>query len=350
MASGATTSRRRSCAPTWTGSPPTTAARSACTRDHLVARRDGPGQGRRRRPRGRRHAPLLGIPIVAKDLFDTKDMPTTGGSPVFEGFQPTKDAWQVRQDARGRRDHHGQGQPGRVRQRRPLLAERLRPGVERVRSVQVARSAPPAARPWRSRRASPPRAWARRPATRCGARRARPRSCRCAAPTACSRSTGAMPLTYIQDYAGAISRSLPDLALLLNATTIDDPADILDDVANGAPARGLDRRRWMPTRSRARSSACRDGVRRSVPHAPGTRTRCARQFTHFVAARRDRQGDHRPAGRSGARRRATAATRAGASGSLAHPNARTRTRRRSSAARCACRSSATPTRTPAPAR
>ena len=39
--------------------------------------------------------PLLGIPILAKDIFDTKDMPTTGGSLVFAGYRPTKDAWMV---------------------------------------------------------------------------------------------------------------------------------------------------------------------------------------------------------------------------------------------------------------
>src|SRR4051794_39834610 len=39
--------------------------------------------------------PLLGIPILAKDIFDTKDMKTTGGSLVFANYQPTKDAWIV---------------------------------------------------------------------------------------------------------------------------------------------------------------------------------------------------------------------------------------------------------------
>ena len=39
--------------------------------------------------------PLLGIPILAKDIFDTKDMKTTGGSLVFANYQPTKDAWMV---------------------------------------------------------------------------------------------------------------------------------------------------------------------------------------------------------------------------------------------------------------
>ena len=40
-------------------------------------------------------SPLLGIPILAKDIFDTKDMATTGGSLVFANYRPTKDAWIV---------------------------------------------------------------------------------------------------------------------------------------------------------------------------------------------------------------------------------------------------------------
>jgi amidase len=39
--------------------------------------------------------PLLGIPIALKNLYDTKDMPTTNGSLTFAGFQPARDAFQV---------------------------------------------------------------------------------------------------------------------------------------------------------------------------------------------------------------------------------------------------------------
>ena len=39
---------------------------------------------------------LLGIPVVVKDLYDTKDMPTTDGSLAFEGWQPKRDAFQVK--------------------------------------------------------------------------------------------------------------------------------------------------------------------------------------------------------------------------------------------------------------
>jgi amidase len=38
---------------------------------------------------------LLGIPIAIKNLYDTFDMPTTNGSLTFEGFRPARDAFQV---------------------------------------------------------------------------------------------------------------------------------------------------------------------------------------------------------------------------------------------------------------
>ncbi|MGD6027790.1 amidase family protein, partial [Xanthomonas citri pv. citri] len=40
--------------------------------------------------------PLLGVPILAKDIIDTKDMPTTGGSLLFDGWTPSDDAWQIK--------------------------------------------------------------------------------------------------------------------------------------------------------------------------------------------------------------------------------------------------------------
>jgi Asp-tRNA(Asn)/Glu-tRNA(Gln) amidotransferase A subunit family amidase len=36
--------------------------------------------------------PLLGIPIGVKDVFDTADMPTSYGSPIYAGHRPTRDA------------------------------------------------------------------------------------------------------------------------------------------------------------------------------------------------------------------------------------------------------------------
>ncbi len=46
------------------------------------------------RKRGVR-GPLLGIPIAIKNNYDTRDMPTTNGSFTFEGFLPARDAFQV---------------------------------------------------------------------------------------------------------------------------------------------------------------------------------------------------------------------------------------------------------------
>jgi Asp-tRNA(Asn)/Glu-tRNA(Gln) amidotransferase A subunit family amidase len=49
-----------------------------------------------RRTRGPR-GPLHGIPVLLKDNFETRDMPTTGGSLALRGIVPAQDAVQVRQ-------------------------------------------------------------------------------------------------------------------------------------------------------------------------------------------------------------------------------------------------------------
>ncbi|WP_088348125.1 MULTISPECIES: amidase [Rhodomicrobium] len=44
------------------------------------------------RSSGRPVGPLHGVPFAAKDIFDTADMPTEYGSPLFSGRQPLRDA------------------------------------------------------------------------------------------------------------------------------------------------------------------------------------------------------------------------------------------------------------------
>ena len=39
-----------------------------------------------------RHGPLHGVPIGVKDIIDTADMPTTCGSPIYDGHRPGRDA------------------------------------------------------------------------------------------------------------------------------------------------------------------------------------------------------------------------------------------------------------------
>jgi amidase len=49
----------------------------------------------RERAAGRVRGPLHGIPIVVKDNFETRGMPTTAGSLALEGFAPDRDAFLV---------------------------------------------------------------------------------------------------------------------------------------------------------------------------------------------------------------------------------------------------------------
>jgi amidase len=49
-----------------------------------------------RKSKGRR-SPLHGIPVVLKDNFDTRDLPTTGGSVLLKGYVPARDAVLVQQ-------------------------------------------------------------------------------------------------------------------------------------------------------------------------------------------------------------------------------------------------------------
>ncbi|MGA7806838.1 amidase [Bradyrhizobium sp.] len=43
----------------------------------------------------RRPGPLSGIPVGIKDIIATADMPTTNGSPIYQGHVPAADAWVV---------------------------------------------------------------------------------------------------------------------------------------------------------------------------------------------------------------------------------------------------------------
>src|SRR5688572_25938573 len=57
--------------------------------------RDARSLDAERKQRGRR-GPLHGIPVLVKDNFDTRDMPTTGASLALLGVVPRADAYQVK--------------------------------------------------------------------------------------------------------------------------------------------------------------------------------------------------------------------------------------------------------------
>jgi amidase len=176
--------------------------------------------------------PLLGIPILAKDIYDTKDMVTTGGSLVFAGYRPTKDAWLV---AKLR-------EAGALILGKANLSEFANDGYfSSSASGQVWNAFDPSRSSIGSSGGSAVAVASSFTAAALGTQTGDslwgPSS---AASLVSLRGTdgmqstdGVMPLTWVQDYAGVIARSVPDLALLLNATAIDDPGDPLDDVANG---------------------------------------------------------------------------------------------------------------------
>jgi amidase len=226
--------------------------------------------------------PLLGIPILAKDIFDTKDMPTTGGSLVFAGYRPTKDAWMV---AKLR-------EAGAIIMGKANLAEFATDGhFSPSASGQVWNAFDPSKSSIGSSGGSAVAVASSFAAAALGTQTGDslwgPSS---AASLVSLRGTdgmqstdGVMPLTYVQDYAGVISRTLPDLALLLNATAIDAPGDPLDDVANGH--RPVD---WTPALKDDALAGKVIGVPASAFNDPfgtsGTSDAMRAQFAHFAEA------------------------------------------------------------------
>ena len=82
--------RWRSPAPTWTASKPSTTHRAQPADRHPRARRS-PGRAGRRAPRSRRDGPLLGVPMILKDVLITRGIRTTAGSKILENFVPIED-------------------------------------------------------------------------------------------------------------------------------------------------------------------------------------------------------------------------------------------------------------------
>ncbi|MBM9458673.1 amidase [Nocardioides sp. zg-536] len=176
--------------------------------------------------------PFLGIPVLAKDIIDTKDMPTTGGSSAFDGYQPKTDAFQVDLMRKA----------GAIILGKANLAEFANDGhfspngfgavwnafdpsrspIGSSGGTAVALASGFAAAAWGTQTGDS--LWGPAGAASLYSLRGT---------DGMQSSGGTMPLTFIQDYVGWISQSLEDLALLLDVTAVDNPADPIDDVANG---------------------------------------------------------------------------------------------------------------------
>ena len=87
---------------------------------------------------GRYRGPLHGIPVSVKDLVDVAGTPTTSGS-ARAAAQPARGRAGRHAAARGRRDHHRQDQPARVRVRHDQRGIRVRTRAPSARSVAIGR-------------------------------------------------------------------------------------------------------------------------------------------------------------------------------------------------------------------
>jgi amidase len=177
--------------------------------------------------RARRHGasgPLLGIPIAVKNLYDTFDLPTTNGSLTFKGFRPAQDAFQVAQLRAA----------GAVIIGKTALEEYATYGNNSNDAYgQVWNVFNPSKSPIASSGGSGSALAANLAAGAMGSQTGDslygPSS---AASLVTLRGTdglesgtGVMPLVYLTDFGGAMARSVPDLADILNVVVATDPAD-----------------------------------------------------------------------------------------------------------------------------
>jgi amidase len=174
-------------------------------------------------------APLLGIPIAAKDIYDTTEMPTTGGSLVFENYVPEKNSFIVQQliDA------------GAIIIGKANLSEFANSGFYSASAYgQVWNAFDPSKASIGSSGGSAVAVATGMAAAALGTQTGDslwgPSS---AASLVALRGTdglttcqGVMPLTYIQDFCGAITRTTEDQALVLNAIATHDPGEYTQEL------------------------------------------------------------------------------------------------------------------------
>jgi amidase len=173
---------------------------------------------------GKVRGPLHGIPIVVKDNYETRDMATTGGSVALAGFAPGRDAFQV---ARLR-------EAGAVILGKTNLHE-LAAGIITISSLggQTRNPYDPSRTPGGSSGGSAAAvaasfALAGMASDTCGSIRipaANNNLFGLRGTAGLSSRTGIIPLSHSQDIGGPVARTVTDLALVLDATVGEDPAD-----------------------------------------------------------------------------------------------------------------------------
>jgi amidase len=168
--------------------------------------------------------PLHGIPIVLKDNYDTADMPTTASSVAMAGFVPPDDAHQVRKLR----------EAGAVFIGKTNLHEFAR-GIETISSLGGYTRNPydPRRNPGGSSGGTAAAVAANLAAVgmgsdTCGSIRipaANNNLFGLRVTQGLSSRDGIIPLSRTQDVGGPLARSMVDLAIVLDATVGEDPAD-----------------------------------------------------------------------------------------------------------------------------
>jgi amidase len=196
--------------------------------DAMAVARALDDERRRRGPRG----PLHGIPALLKDNFDTRDVPTTGGSLALAGVLPRADAHQVR-----RLREAGVVILGKVNLHELAL------GLTTVSSLggQTLNPYDVTRAPGGSSGGSGVAAAANFAAFTLGTDTSGsiriPSSHNCLVglrPTAgLSSRAGIIPFGHTQDTGGPMARTVADVAVVLDATAGYDPADPVTVASNG---------------------------------------------------------------------------------------------------------------------
>lgn len=186
----------------------------------------------RERRGGKVRGPLHGIPVVVKDNYETRDLPTTGGSLALAGFSTGRDSFQV-QKLRA---------AGAVILGKTNLHE-LAAGIITISSLggQTRNPYDPARTPGGSSGGSAAAvaasfAVAGMASDTCGSIRipaANNNLWGLRGTAGLSSRTGIIPLSHTQDIGGPLARTVTDLALMLDATVGEDPADPVTAASRG---------------------------------------------------------------------------------------------------------------------
>src|ERR1700749_1952499 len=174
-------------------------------------------------------APLLGIPVAVKDIYDTTEMPTTGGSLVFENYVPEKNSFMVEKLK----------EAGAIIIGKANLSEFANSGFYSASAYgQVWNAFDPSKASIGSSGGSAVAVATNMAAAALGTQTGDslwgPSS---AASLVALRGTdglttcqGVMPLTYIQDFCGVITRTTEDQALVLNSIAQRDPGEYTQEL------------------------------------------------------------------------------------------------------------------------